>query len=159
MTQSENNNQTSSLKLLPYEHNAKYYETDQMGIVHHSNYIRWMEEARMDMMKQLGIPYRKMEEEGIISPVVSVSCEYRSMTHFSDTVLIETKITKYNGIRLDLEYKITDSSYVIEGAKGLFGSPIGKNDKEKSETITIDSSYDGKNLNRESFGINVRKEG
>ena len=110
MTQSENNNQTSSLKLLPYEHNAKYYETDQMGIVHHSNYIRWMEEARMDMMEQLGIPYRKMEEEGIISPVVSVSCEYRSMTHFSDTVLIETKITKYNGIRLDLEYKITDKN-------------------------------------------------
>ena len=42
------------LKIVPYEHNAKYYETDQMGIVHHSNYIRWMEEARMDLMKADG---------------------------------------------------------------------------------------------------------
>ena len=39
----------------PYEHNAKYYETDQMGIIHHSNYIRWMEEARLDLMEQVGL--------------------------------------------------------------------------------------------------------
>ena len=58
----------------PYIHHAKYYETDQMRIVHHSNYIRWMEEARMDAMSQFGISYRDMEENGVISPVVSVSC-------------------------------------------------------------------------------------
>ena len=45
-----------------FERTAKYYETDQMGIVHHSNYIRWFEEARIDLMDQLGLPYRKMEE-------------------------------------------------------------------------------------------------
>ncbi|MDE6918093.1 MAG: acyl-CoA thioesterase, partial [Lachnospiraceae bacterium] len=45
----------------PYLHHAKYYETDQMGIVHHSNYIRWMEEARMDAMSQFGISYCDME--------------------------------------------------------------------------------------------------
>ena len=39
--------------LKDYEHNAKYYETDQMGCVHHSNYIRWMEEARVDLMDQM----------------------------------------------------------------------------------------------------------
>ncbi len=81
----------------PYIHHAKYYETDQMGIVHHSNYIRWMEEARMDAMSQFGISYRSMEEGGIISPVVSVSCQYKSMVHFDDT-----------GVRLDLEYEMTD---------------------------------------------------
>ena len=42
------------IKVKPYEHHVKYYETDQMRIVHHSNYIRWMEEARMDMMEQMG---------------------------------------------------------------------------------------------------------
>ena len=62
----------------PYEHNAKYYETDQMGIIHHSNYIRWMEEARMDMMEQMGFGYDKMEELEIISPVISVNCFGRS---------------------------------------------------------------------------------
>lgn len=94
----------------PYMHHAKYYETDQMGIVHHSNYIRWMEEARMDAMDQFGISYRHMEESGIISPVVSVSCQYKSMVHFDDTVRIQAKVVKYNGVRLDLEYEMTDST-------------------------------------------------
>ncbi|MDE7477293.1 MAG: acyl-CoA thioesterase [Lachnospiraceae bacterium] len=94
----------------PYIHHAKYYETDQMGIVHHSNYIRWMEEARMDVMNQFGISYRNMEEIGVISPVVSVSCQYKSMVHFDDTVIIQVKVAKYNGVRLDFEYEMTDSS-------------------------------------------------
>ena len=92
----------------PYEHNAKYYETDQMGIIHHSNYIRWMEEARLDLMEQGGLSYKEMEAMEIISPVLSVSCEYHSMTHFADTVIIEPKITKYNGIKMEFEYRITD---------------------------------------------------
>ena len=47
----------------PYQHLAKYYETDQMGIIHHSNYIRWFEEARIDYMNQIGLTYKKMEDE------------------------------------------------------------------------------------------------
>ena len=98
----------SAIKIRPYEHHAKYYETDQMGIIHHSNYIKWMEEARMDLMEQIGLSYKQMEEMEIISPVLSVSCEYHSMVHFDDTVVIETKITKYNGIKMDVEYRMTD---------------------------------------------------
>ena len=48
----------SAIKIRPYEHHAKYYETDQMGIIHHSNYIKWMEEARMDLMEQIGLSYK-----------------------------------------------------------------------------------------------------
>jgi acyl-CoA thioester hydrolase len=91
-----------------YIRNAKYYETDQMGIIHHSNYIRWLEEARMEMMHEYGVSYRKMEENGIICPVLSVSCQYRSMVHFDDTVEIKPFVTKYNGIKFDLEYEIHD---------------------------------------------------
>ena len=94
--------------MIPYEHKAQYYETDQMGIVHHSNYIRWFESARMDLMKQLGISYKRMEEAGIISPVLGVSCEYKSMVHFDDEVLIEAKVSSYNGIKLSLNYTVTD---------------------------------------------------
>ena len=96
------------IKLRPYEHHAKYYETDQMGIIHHSNYIKWMEEARMDMMEQIGLSYKEMEAMEIISPVLSVEVEYHSMVHFDDTVVIETKVTKYNGCKLEVEYLITD---------------------------------------------------
>jgi len=100
--------QTGPIQIKPYEHHAKYYETDQMGIIHHSNYIRWMEEARMDLMEQIGLSYKGMEEMEIISPVLSVSCEYKSMVHFDETVIIETKIAKYDGIRMKVNYRMTD---------------------------------------------------
>ncbi|MDD3217718.1 MAG: acyl-CoA thioesterase [Lachnospiraceae bacterium] len=90
-------------------HKAQYYETDQMGIVHHSNYIRWFEEARTELLRHIGYPYKRMEEEGIICPVLSVECQYRSMVHFEDVVLIEPVVEKFNGIKLFLKYEIYDS--------------------------------------------------
>ena len=60
------NENADEIKIRPYEHHAKYYETDQMGIIHHSNYIKWMEEARMDLMDQIGLSYKQMEEMEII---------------------------------------------------------------------------------------------
>ncbi len=86
----------------------KYYETDQMGIIHHSNYVKWMEEARMDLMDQMGLSYKQMEEMEIISPVLSIAVEYHSMVHFDDTVVIQTKLVKYNGIKMEVEYVMTD---------------------------------------------------
>ena len=56
----------------PYIHKVQYYETDKMGITHHSNYVRWMEEARIEFLDQIGWSYVRMEEEGIISPVLAV---------------------------------------------------------------------------------------
>ena len=96
------------IKVKPYEHHVKYYETDQMRIVHHSNYIRWMEEARMDLMEQMGFGYDKMEELEIVSPVLSVSCEYKSMVRFGDTVVISAKVVSYNGVKLKVVYEMTD---------------------------------------------------
>lgn len=96
------------INIKPYIHHAKYYETDQMGIVHHSNYIRWMEEARVEFMRQFGISYRSMEEAGMVSPIVSVSCEYKGMVRFDDCVEIKIKVVKYNGARFDLEYEMTN---------------------------------------------------
>ena len=68
-----------------YQHIVQYYETDKMGITHHSNYIRWMEEARIDFLSKIGWSYAKLEEEGIISPVVAVECKYMQPTTFSDS--------------------------------------------------------------------------
>lgn len=63
-----------------YIHKVKYYKTDKMGITHHSNYVRWMEEARMDLLHSIGYGMRRLEKEGIISPVVSVECRYALVT-------------------------------------------------------------------------------
>ena len=89
-----------------FERKINYYETDKMGIVHHSNYIRWMEEARIDMMEQIGMSYADMEKAGIISPVLSIKCNYKNMVHFNDTVEIKVKVVKYTGIKLELEYEM-----------------------------------------------------
>ena len=62
---------------MKYEHKTQYYETDQMGIIHHSNYIRWFEEARVDFMEGCGFSYAQMEKDGLISPVLSVSYTVR----------------------------------------------------------------------------------
>ena len=95
-------------EIRPYEHRVQYYETDQMGIVHHSNYIRWFEEARTFILEEMGFGYKKMEECGVISPVLAVSAEYKTMTHYSDIVLINIKVISYNGIKLQLAYTVAD---------------------------------------------------
>lgn len=91
-----------------YNHKVQYYETDQMGIVHHSNYIRWFEEGRTEALDQLGFSYATMESMGVVSPVLSVECQYKTMTHFGDIVVINCEVTKYNGIRMEIDYTVCD---------------------------------------------------
>ena len=79
------------MSIKPYLHEVKYYETDKMGVTHHSNYIRFMEEARIDWMDQLGYGFDRMEAEGIVSPVVGVSCNYKKTTTFEDIIEVEGK--------------------------------------------------------------------
>lgn len=95
-----------------YKRKVHYYETDQMKIVHHSNYIRWFEEARVDFLEQIGFGYKRMESEGILSPVLSVACEYHSMVRFGDEIYIIPKIEEFNGIKFKITYQILD---VISG--------------------------------------------
>ena len=92
---------------MPYIHKVKYYETDKMGITHHSNYIRWMEEARIEYLRQIGLDFRTLESEGLISPVVSVDCRYRNTTAFDDEVQIDVCIKEFRGVRLIFEYTMT----------------------------------------------------
>lgn len=95
-------------KLEPYEHHTRYYETDQMGIIHQTNYIKWLEDARMDIMAQMGLSYKQMEHMQIICPLLSESINYISMVRFDETVIIETTVVKYDGRQMKLEYTIYD---------------------------------------------------
>jgi len=96
-----------------YQHKVQYYETDQMGIVHHSNYIRWMEEARVDYLSQIGWPYDKLEENGIISPVTAVDCKYKNSTYFADTIRISVYTEEYNGVKLKLRYVMQKDDLIV----------------------------------------------
>lgn len=86
-----------------------YYETDKMGITHHSNYIRWMEEARTDFLNQNGCGYAKFEAEGAVSPVLSLECQYKHATTFEDEIRIHVSLVKYTGIRLTFQYTMTNT--------------------------------------------------
>lgn len=92
-----------------YIHKVQYYETDKMGITHHSNYIRWMEEARVDFFEKIGYDYSRLEVEGIISPVVAVECNYKTSTKFEDTVEIQVKVKEFKGVKLVFEYEMKNS--------------------------------------------------
>ena len=63
-----------------------------MGITHHSNYVRFMEEARIDWMDQLGYGFEKMEAEGVVSPVMAISLQYKRTTTFKDVIDIEVTV-------------------------------------------------------------------
>ena len=63
-----------------------------MGFTHHSNYVRWMEEARVAFMDSVGWCYQRFEDEGIVSPVTAVECKFRHSTTFPDKVYIDVSV-------------------------------------------------------------------
>jgi len=106
----------------PYLRRVYYYETDKMGIVHHSNYIRWMEEARIDYMRQAELSYEDVEKLGILMPVVDVSCRFRVSARFGDEVAVLARMTEFNGVRARFTYELRlsgpEGRLLAEGESG-----------------------------------------
>ena len=91
-----------------FERKINYYETDRMGIVHHSNYIRYMEEARCAWLENIGIPFTLLEENGITIPVLGVNVTYKHHVTFGETIIIKIFIKEYNSVRMTVGYEITN---------------------------------------------------
>ena len=90
----------------PYERKVYYYETDKMGIMHHSNYIRIFEESRVDFMEKAGMPFEKIEELGLMMPVLSVSCKFLYPLRFDEPFAVYPAVTKFTGVRLEVSYTV-----------------------------------------------------
>lgn len=101
-----------------YDRVINYYETDQMGVVHHSNYIRYFEEARVSFMDQAGYSYERFERENTMSPVLGVECRYLKGIKFGDTVRIEVRLTKITRLKCSFSYEIYDLATGEIRAKG-----------------------------------------
>ena len=108
--------------LKPYIHIVNYYECDRMGITHHSNYIRFMEEARIDWMDQLGYGFERMEAEGVVSPVMAISCQYKHPTTFKDKISIEVTVSEMTKLKLSFAYtmKVGDTVACIASSTHCF---------------------------------------
>lgn len=109
---------------------VNYYETDKMGITHHSNYIRYMEEARTCLFEEMGVSYELMGREGLMLPVVEVEGKYRHSSTAGDMIRIEVRTLEYTGVRLVfgfrmyLEDKEIFTGKVTHGCSNNQGHPV-----------------------------------
>lgn len=107
-----------------FERKINYYETDRMGVVHHSNYIRFLEEARCFWLEQIDMPFALLEENGITIPVLGVNCTYKNHVTFGDTILIKPYMKEYSGVRMTVGYdvieKVTGKTVIEAETKHCF---------------------------------------
>jgi len=89
---------------------VRYSETDQMHFVHHSNYPKYFELARLEWLSELGISYAKMEQEGILMPVVRIGVEYKTPLFFGDTFCVKVTLKQLPKATLDFEYLIVNQN-------------------------------------------------
>ncbi len=113
-----------------YHHKVHYYETDRMGITHHSNYIRIMEEARVAFLDEIGASFARIEADGIVSPVMAVEGRYLHTTTFDDIIDVEVFIKEMSPLKLRIGYRMrVGETEVFEGMSlhcflGKDGRPV-----------------------------------
>ena len=111
---------------------VRYQETDQMGVVYHTNYLIWCEMARTELLRRTGMTYKALEESGVLLPVVEAFCQYRTAATYDDLVRVEARIVRLTGVRLNFKYlikRVEDNTLLAEAATyhaftAKNGSPI-----------------------------------
>jgi len=85
---------------------VRYEETDQMGVVYHANYLTWFEIGRTEFIRELGYPYRKIEERGLLLPLVEADAKFKKPARYDDLIGIYTRVGEASSIRIDFQYEI-----------------------------------------------------
>ncbi|WP_046745405.1 acyl-CoA thioesterase [Kordia zhangzhouensis] len=91
----------------------RYGETDQMGVVYHGNYVQFLEMGRVEWLRALGVSYKKMEEEGIMLPVISLQLNYRKSAYYDDVLTIKTTLKKMPSVKIEFDYEIRNENNEI----------------------------------------------
>ncbi len=87
---------------------ARYAETDQMGIVHHSNYPIWFEAGRTDFLKKTGMANSEIEKKGILLPLSHMECSFKNPAKYENEIVVKTKIRKMTCVRIEFEYEVVN---------------------------------------------------
>jgi acyl-CoA thioester hydrolase len=95
-----------------------YGDTDQMGVVYYANYLRWFEKGRSEFLRQIGLPYKMIEEQGLHFPVTEVSCRYFRSAHYDDVITIVTQLTSVRRATLNFDYTISRAGDRLPLASG-----------------------------------------
>ncbi len=96
-----------------FKRRINYYETDKMQVVHHSNYIRFLEESRIDFLHQIDLDYHLMEQQGVIIPVLSVECDFKVPVKFGDVICIVPKLENFSGVKFEMSYHIYSEDFSV----------------------------------------------
>ncbi|MFH4968785.1 thioesterase family protein [Gaetbulibacter sp. M240] len=89
---------------------VRYGETDQMGVVYHGNYALYLEMGRIEWLRKLGVSYKKMEESGIMLPVISLNINYKKSAGYDDVINVRTELRKIPSVKIEFDYEITNTS-------------------------------------------------
>ncbi len=108
-----------------------YGDTDQMGVAYYANFLRWFEVGRNEYLRALGYPYTRLEEQGIVLPVVEVGCRYLRPAVYDDLLHIESRIEELGRVRVRFAYRIARAStdetlatgFTVHGSLGRQGAP------------------------------------
>ena len=111
---------------------VRYPETDRMGVAHHAHYLVWFELGRTEWMRDLGVPYGRLEEqEGVFLPVVEAGATYHASARYDDRLRIATRVAWIRRVRMRLEYRVTRAEdglllatgFTVHAAVGRDGKP------------------------------------
>ena len=96
---------------------VRYAETDQMNIVYYGNYAQYFEVGRVEAMRDLGLTYRQMEEDGIMLPVIHMEVDYKNSAKYDDLLTIETSIVDIPGVKLTFHHKVLKDNLILTEGK------------------------------------------
>lgn len=89
---------------------VRYKETDNMGVVHHSNYVNYYEVARTEMMRTCGLSYKEMEQRGVMLPVKEVCMNYISPAYYDDLLTVKIRLAEKPGVKLTFDHEIVNEA-------------------------------------------------
>ena len=93
---------------------VRFVETDMMGVVHHSNYLRWFEMARVEYLRRANVLLPELIQAGILFPITDVQCKYIQSAHFDELVRVEAVLEDFSRAKLCFRYKVwRDEDHVL----------------------------------------------
>ncbi|QWU17844.1 acyl-CoA thioester hydrolase [Paenibacillus sophorae] len=101
---------------------VRYQESDQMGVVYHSNYLNWFEIGRTEMLRGLGFSYLELENRGVLLPVTSAELQFKRSAKYDDTIAVYARMSSFTPLRLAFDYEVRRVSGQELSGSGLYGS-------------------------------------
>lgn len=94
------------MKEYQFQVRVRYAETDQMGVVYHGNYAQYFEMGRVEWLRNMGVSYKWMEENGVMLPVVSLSMNYKKPARYDDLLTVKTILKNQTSVKIEFDYEI-----------------------------------------------------